>query len=219
MLDPRAFVAARKAKGLSQTELAAAAKVSQQLIASIETGVTRTTKHLLRLAAVLDVPPGQLDAEWANLEDARPSSTLPGSVISTTRRDLPIHASTEAGGGFITITSDPVDWLPRPPFVAQVRNAYGLYVTGESMVPELEPGDIGLVNPHLPLVPDTTCIFYQVQEVGGEARATIKRLRRKTADSWHVRQWNPPEGTKADFTLLRNEWPVCHRVVGKYSRG
>jgi phage repressor protein C with HTH and peptisase S24 domain len=73
------------------------------------------------------------------------------------------------------------------------------------------------VNPHLPAVPDTTCIFYQTD--GGEARATIKRLRRKTGDSWFLRQWNPPERMKADFTLSRKDLPICHRVVGKYSRG
>lgn len=217
MLDPQAFVAARKAKGLSQSELAAAAKVSQQLIASIEKGLTRTTKFLARIAAALDVPPGQLDTEWAQVlprasasGGASSDSTLPG-------RDLPIHSSAEGGAGQIIITSEPVDWLPRPAPVANVRGAYGLYVVGESMAPEFEPGDIALVNPHLPVVPDTTCIFYGQQQ--DEVRATIKRLRRKTGDTWYLKQWNPPAGMKAEFALSRVAWPVCHRVVGKYSRG
>ncbi len=223
MLDSQAFIAARKAKGLSQAELAAAARVSQQLIAAIETGVTRSTKFLLRLAAALDVPPGQLDPEWANVarvEGTAEGGAIPGAVspaIQRDQRDLPIHSSAEGGSGFIIVTSDAVDWLPRPPPVAHVRRAYGLYITGESMVPEFEPGDIALVNPHLPVVPDTTCIFYGAQE--GEVLATIKRLRRKTGDSWYLRQWNPPEGMKADFTLSGRDWPICHRVVGKYSRG
>jgi phage repressor protein C with HTH and peptisase S24 domain len=216
MLDPQAFIAARKAKRLSQNELAAAAKVSQQLVASIETGMTRTTKYLVRFASVLDVPPSRLDPEWTSVEEERLAGGLPGSTVSA-RHDLPIHASADAGNGFLTITSDPVDWLPRPPLIAQVRNSYGLYVTGESMVPEFEPGDIALVNPHLPVVADTTCIFYQALE--GEVRASIKRLRRKAGDSWYLRQWNPPAGMKADFTLSRKEWPIVHRVVGKYSRG
>jgi transcriptional regulator with XRE-family HTH domain len=216
MLDAKAFISARKSKGLSQTELAAAAKVSQQLIASIETGTTRSTKFLMRLAKILDVPPDKLDPEWSNLDPERPLGAIPGLTPST-RRDLPIHASEDAGGGFVTITNEPADWLPRPSLVAQVRSSYGLYISEESMAPELEPGDIALVNPHLPVVPDTTCIFYQAES--GEARATIKRLRRKTSDSWHLRQWNPPDRAKADFTLSRKEWPTAHRVVGKYSRG
>jgi phage repressor protein C with HTH and peptisase S24 domain len=110
-----------------------------------------------------------------------------------------------------------VDWLPRPAPVAHVRRAYGLYISGESMVPEFEPGDIALVNPHLPPVPDTTCVFYGEQR--DEVRATIKRLRRKSGDTWYLKQWNPPEGMKAEFTLSRAAWPICHRVIGKYSRG
>jgi phage repressor protein C with HTH and peptisase S24 domain len=219
MLDSQAFIAARKAKGLSQAELAGAARVSQQLIASIETGVTRTTKFLLRLAAALDVRPGQLDPEWAHVapaEESAPGGTIPGSA-PVSQRDLPIHSSAEGGAGFIIVTSDAVDWLSRPPPVAHVRRAYGLYVTGESMVPEFEPGDIALVNPHLPVVPDTTCIFYGAHD--DEVRATIKRLRRKTGDTWYLRQWNPPDKMKAEFTLARRDWPICHRVVGKYSRG
>ncbi len=219
MLDPQALVAARKAKGLSQSELAAAAKVSQQLIASIETGLTRTTKYLPRIAAVLDVPPGQLDAEWSNVSIRSTASdgSGHGSMSSASPTDLPVHSAAEGGAGQIIVTSEPVDWLPRPAPVANVRGAYGLYVVGESMVPEFEPGDIALVNPHLPVVPDTTCIFYGQKQ--DEVRATIKRLRRKTGDTWYLKQWNPPEGMKAEFTLSRVAWPVCHRVVGKYSRG
>jgi phage repressor protein C with HTH and peptisase S24 domain len=216
MLDSQAFIAARKAKRLSQNELAAAAKVSQQLVASIETGMTKSTKYLVRFANVLDVPPARLDPEWTSIEEEQPAGGLPGSTVSA-RRDLPIHASADAGGGFITIASEPADWLPRPPLVAQVRNSYGLFVTGESMVPEFEPGDIALVNPHLPVIPDTTCIFYRVRK--DETRATIKRLRRLSDDTWYLRQWNPPAGTKADFTLPRKEWLIAHRMVGKYSRG
>jgi phage repressor protein C with HTH and peptisase S24 domain len=84
------------------------------------------------------------------------------------------------------------------------------------MEPEFEAGDIALVNPHLPLIPGSTCIFFR--EIDGEARATIKRLRRITNDSWLVRQWNPPEGQKPDFSLHRKEWATAHRVLGKYSR-
>lgn len=219
MLDPQAFIAARKAKKLSQSELAASAKVSQQLIASIEKGVTRTTKFLPRIAAALDVPPGQLDADWASVapsESAVPAGAGPGATLPASQHDLPIHASAEGGAGHIIVTSDAVDWRPRPSLVAHVREAYGLYITGESMVPEFEPGDIALVNPHLPVVPDTTCIFYGARDE--EVRATIKRLRRKSGDTWYLKQWNPPDGMKAEFTLPRKAWPVCHRVIGKYSR-
>ena len=84
------------------------------------------------------------------------------------------------------------------------------------MIPEFEPGDLAIVNPHLPPIAGVTCIFYE--EKGGEARATIKRLRRQTQDAWLVRQWNPPDGKKEDFALRRADWPICRRTVGKHSR-
>ena len=77
-------------------------------------------------------------------------------------------------------------------------------------------GDIAMVNPHLPLLNDVSCIFYGEKE--GSTRATVKRLMRQTPDQWHVKQWNPPEGMKPQFTLARAEWQTCHRTVGKYSR-
>jgi phage repressor protein C with HTH and peptisase S24 domain len=215
MLDSQAFIAARKAKGLSQAQLAKAAGVSQQLVTAIETGATRTTKYLLRLAQALDVPPGRIDPDWQDLEFVD-SSAVPGSTVSSSR-ELPIHSSAEAGGGFITVTPHAVDSMPRLSPVAQTRSAYGVIVTGESMVPEFEPGDIALVNPHLPVIPETTCIFYRVRK--DETGATIKRLRRVSDDTWYLRQWNPPARAKADFTLARKEWRIAHRVVGKYSRG
>ncbi|MBV5269014.1 MAG: S24 family peptidase, partial [Afipia sp.] len=98
--------------------------------------------------------------------------------------------------------------------VAHVKNAYGLFVVGESMAPEFDPGDIALVNPILPAMAGKPCIFYA--EKDGEARATIKRYQRATADKWHVYQHNPPRGGTHEFTLSRKEWSICHRVLGKY---
>ena len=46
-------------------------------------------------------------------------------------------------------------------------------------------------------------------------RATVKELRRHTADTWFVTQHNPPEGQKHDFTLPRKIWREAHRIVGR----
>lgn len=80
------------------------------------------------------------------------------------------------------------------------------------MQPEIEPGDTLIINPRMPALPGTTCVFYH--EVDGEARATVKRLLRATGDNWSLRQWNPDK----EFLLKRNEWRVVHRVLGKYYR-
>jgi len=91
-----------------------------------------------------------------------------------------------------------------------------MIISGTSMQPEFRPGETALVNPLLPVIGGEVYVFYR--EAEGEARATIKELVRQSAESWHVRQHNPAPGKKPEFTLPRNEWRVCHRVIGKYSR-
>lgn len=67
MIDPAALVAARNAKEWSQPDLAKAAGCSQQLIAALERGTTRTTKFLPKIAAALEVEPGALDSDWVGI--------------------------------------------------------------------------------------------------------------------------------------------------------
>lgn len=209
MIDPHALTKAREAKGWSQDDLAKRSGCSQQLIGKLEKGEIGSTKFLPRIAAALDVAAGLLDSDWA--DTPLPRAAIPERQLIEPGRDFPIYSAAEGGPGEIVRSSEPVDWAPRPAPVASVRSAYGLYVVGDSMVHEFEPGDVALVNPALPIIGNKTCIFYA--EIHGEARATIKRLRRATADKWLVTQWNP----ERDFTLSRKEWETCHRVLGKYS--
>lgn len=207
------IAAKRKERGWSQRKLAEAVGIEQQSLQPIERGKTLQSKHLAKIAAVLDIPLATLDPALADIPDARP--IIPGAEL-VGARDFKIFASAEGGSGQLIVTTDPVDFLPRPSPVQHVKDAYGLYISGESMFPEFEAGDIAIVNPRLPMVGDVTAVLYA--ERHGEARATIKRVRRWTADQWFLRQWNPPEGMKQDFTVSRKEWTICHRTVGKYSR-
>jgi len=203
---------------LSQADLGRQVGVSQATIDKIEAGHTARSRYLPMIAVKLGLPLEELDPGLVALSaaGALTGPVLPMAELTGGDRDFPIHASAEGGQGQIILSPDAVDFMPRPAPLAHVKGAYGLYITGESMVPEFEPGDIAMVNPHLPLVADVTCIFYGERE--GAARATIKRLIRQTADVWHVKQWNPPEGMKPQFTLPKAEWAVCHRVLGKFSR-
>jgi transcriptional regulator with XRE-family HTH domain len=203
----------RKALGLSQAKLAASVGTNQQTIDKIEKDIIKHSRFLPKIARALGIELAQLDPDSYG---STPTSVIPGEAFDGAR-DLPVHTSAEGGKGQIIVTSDPVEWVVRPAPLATVRGGYGLIIVGESMLPEFEPGDIALVNPHLPPVPDTTCVFYS-EVADGEVRAMVKRLVRIAPDAWHVRQWNPPGGDKADFKLGRGEWTKSHRTVGKYSR-
>jgi len=203
----------RKELGLTQAKLAEAVGTNQQTIDKIEKDAIRHSRFFARIAATLGIPVHEIDATAVA---PAPHSVVPGSAL-TGARDLPVHAAAEGGKGHLVVTSDPVDWVLRPAPLANVRGGYGLIIVGDSMAPELEPGDTALVNPHLPPLPGVTCIFYSEGD-DAQVRATVKRLVRFTTEAWHVRQWTPPPGEKPEVKLLKSEWSKCHCTVGKYSR-
>lgn len=209
-------------KPMSQEHLGEISGVGQSTVGRLENGDFNPKKppsSLFLVASALkataadigiafDVPPQAPRPE--------PSGFIPGDRLLSANHDFPVHASAEGGPGEVLVDTEPVERAPWPSVVAGVRGAYGLIITGSSMEPEFETGDTAIINPHLPPIPGATFVFYA--EKDGSARATIKRLRRATTDSWLVRQHNPPEGQRADFALSRKEWTICHRVLGKYYR-
>lgn len=232
-VDKSAFgrrVAGRREElGMTQEDLASATGMKQQGIAAIESGRVSRPRLLREIASTLRTKerwllwgeePKEPEAEGADQqrleETADNAARIPRARLVGTVRDFPIYSSAEGGLGQIIVSTDPIDIYPRPAPVEHVKDAYGLYVTGESMIPEFEPGDIAIVNPRLPIIANVTAILYA--EDHGEARATIKRVRRFNDEMWYLRQWNPPPGMEPDFTLLRTVWQIGHRVVGRYTR-
>jgi phage repressor protein C with HTH and peptisase S24 domain len=128
--------------------------------------------------------------------------------------DLPVYAAAEGGPGEMVVSTDAIDFVPRPWFLKQVKDGYAVLVIGDSMEPAFEAGQMALVNPRLPALRGKDAIFV-ANEQHGEFRATIKRLVQSTAEDWHVRQFNPPK----EFKLSKQEWPKALRVVGKFDGG
>ena len=131
---------------------------------------------------------------------------------------LPVYAAAEGGPGDMVVSTDPIEFVTRPWFLKNVKEGYAVVVTGESMVPVYEPGDLVIVNPRLPAIRGKNAIFVSGEE-RGEFKATVKRLERSTPSEWHVRQWNPPEGGAEQFVLRKKDWPKALRIVGRYEGG
>jgi phage repressor protein C with HTH and peptisase S24 domain len=202
----------RERRGWSQAQLANRVGISQPAIKKIESGEIRQSKFLPKIAQVLGVRLEELDPSLPGVD--LPPLPEPRRILG--ERDFPIHSSAQGGPGQIIVTHDPVDFITRPAPLIHVRDSYGILITGTSMEPEFREGETALVNPHLPVISAEVYIFYA--EKAGEARATIKYLRRAAQEKWLVSQHNPPEGMAKDFTLSRREWQWAHRVIGKYSQ-
>jgi phage repressor protein C with HTH and peptisase S24 domain len=205
----------REAKGWSQAQLANRVGISQPAIKKIESGEIRQSKFLPKIAQVLEIPLGDLDPSLTGVVMPLAAEAIPAKRILGDR-DFPVYASAEGGPGQIIVNNEAVDFMARPAPLIHVRDSYGLLITGTSMEPEYRQGDTALVSPHLPVIADEVYIFYA--EKAGEARATIKYLRRAAPDKWLLSQHNPPDGMAKDFVLSRREWQWAHRVIGKYSR-
>ena len=196
---------------LSQKGLAERAGVSQQLIHALEAGTTRSSRFIDRISQALecsntDLDPGHNGLEAAAAKVGRPSTTA----------TLPIFSSVI---GFVDGTPDgnaAIDAISRPEPLLNVRNAYGFLVLEMNMTPEFDPGDYVLVNPHMPALPDTSCLFIRQGQNGHSAR--IARLTAVAEDAWRVQYWKPAGDQNAESMLRRSEWQLCHRIVGRYCR-
>lgn len=200
--------AARARRGLNQQSLADSLGVTIQSISQWENDRTVPTyDNLEALRALLgqEIMVGEVPGQFA-------PAPIPGHQLVSTDM-MPVYAAAAGGDGHTIVTTDPVDYVKRPVVLENVRAGYGLLLTGESMVPVFRPGDIALVHPHLPPHRETEVVLYRTQPELGEAAAMIKQLDGWTDTEWRLRQWNPAREFKAN----RGEWPICHRVVGKYS--
>jgi transcriptional regulator with XRE-family HTH domain len=216
LMEPGEIIRRRREElGWSQAQLGNRVGISQPAIKKIEAGDSRHSKFLPKIAQVLAIPLSDLDLSLTGVVAAPAPEVMPPARILG-ERDFPVHASAEGGPGQIIVSHDAVDFMARPAPLIHVRDSYGLLITGTSMEPEYRQGDTALVNPHLAVIQGEVYIFYA--EKAGEARATIKYLRRATADKWLLSQHNPPDGLPKDFALARREWQWAHRVIGKYSR-
>lgn len=127
-------------------------------------------------------------------------------------RDLPVYGSAVGGvDGSFEMNGQVVDYVERPPSLGGARNAYGIYVQGESMSPRFEAGWLVLVNPSRPVRRgDNVVVQLRGHDEHSAPLAYLKVFESRTPTLLVVRQFNPPR-------ML--EWPVSevismHRVVG-----
>lgn len=232
--------AEREAKGWSQAELArrvtkAGYSITQGGIAQIERRGETEPKSIVQLAQALGlsvnwlqtnrgdrlrgVTPAQDEEDQLPLEPGR--RRRPGDMAAAAAKAAPggrpplqVFSSAQGGvEGAMVLSSEPVAWIPRDTRLEGISEAYGCFVSGDSMEPAYERGNLLLVNPSAQPGPGDDAIFIR-EAIDGTRYVLIKRLTRVTEPSWTVKQYNPPR----TYTLSRKEWSKAHLVIGKYNR-
>jgi phage repressor protein C with HTH and peptisase S24 domain len=169
-----------------------------------------TIRALEKLAPVL-----QTSVEWLRSGDGEKvlaNVVAPDRPIFGGGTDISVYRAVEGGPGEIVIYTDPIYTLPRPYPLRNVAEAFAVVVSGQSMIPVIEPGSVVLVNPYLPLTRGKNTIF--IDDRNGNWTATIKKLIDWDSEEYHVYQHNPPKGQNHEFVLRREDWPKIYRVVG-----
>lgn len=221
--------AERTRRGWSQEDLAKRIGISQPAVKKIESGETKKSKHLPKIAQVLEIPLSKLDQSLMSsgtelkahaVEKSRPNTNSElhifpaGDLLGDV--DLPVHAIVRGGTqGALVLENEPFTRTKRIRRLFGNKSAYGVLVIGDSMAREFQENDIAFVDPHLHPKKDDPCVF-QGEREDGTWEAMIKYLDRSPDASetvYHVYQTNP----ERHFTLEKAEWQRCHVVVGKES--
>ena len=102
-----------------------------------------------------------------------------------------------------------VDYVVRPPALANAKGIYALYIEGPSMIPEHRPGDLRFAHPHRhPHIGDTVVITAKYSE-NGPYENFIKNLVRRSGDRLIVEQLNPPTQIEFDMKFVAS----VHKIL------
>ncbi len=207
----------RTHRGLTLEQLAEAAETSHQQIMRLERGERRLTLDwMIRLAKPLGIEPRDLLPASPDPPTSPPRPSAPAKAPSRAPRALvtgglasdliPVRGA--ARGGLeqeMFLEDGPIDYTPRPPCLAQARDAYALYVVGDSMMPRFRPGMLLFVNPHRPPRRETGVVV-----IKRNAIVLIKEYVELKEDCLVLHQHNPD----CFLEILRNEITSFHCVVG-----
>lgn len=139
------------------------------------------------------------------------------------RADLPVLGT--AHGGTVMIVSGDDDteveqtlfeptqiirYITRPRALSDARDAYAIYVEGESMYPRFGPGEMAVVDPRIPpRIGDD--VIVQLSENGDDEihAILIKRLVRRSASFVELEQFNPPATFRIDANRVKRLHRIC----------
>lgn len=196
----------RLERGMTMAALADRIGVTQPAISQWESGRERPGRETLqRLAGAFGVT-----VEALALPAGAQSATATLSPLQLPA-DVPVLGTAVGGdNGDFSFNGMVVDYVRRPHGVAQMRNIYALWVTGDSMEPWNRRGDLIYVTPSRPPVPGDHVV---VELAGAHAQeagmAMVKLLAGQTPTQFRLRQYNP----ERDFTIARARVKAIHKVL------
>ena len=140
----------------------------------------------------------------------RPPRTATPLPSSTRQEMMPIRSAGRGGGEQQMFQDGPIGYTPRPANLAGVRDAYAIYMVGDSMEPRYTQGWLLHVNPFKPPVRGRDVVVYKRDHA-----VLIKQFVGWNDDMLVLRQLNPEETLR----IPSSEVAECHLIVGVDQEG
>lgn len=116
--------------------------------------------------------------------------------VEITQTRLPLYGSAAAGLGVDTTnTTSPIDYIDAHPGVTANKDAYAIYVSGDSMEPRFRSGEIVFCNPGQPPRRGDDVVV-QLHPAAGNHTAIVKRFVSSNAEEITLHQFNPDKDLK-----------------------
>lgn len=218
--------AARKAKGLTQADVAKYFDIKPGSVSLWESDDTRPEVSKLEpLARLLGVsitmlvsdterslPSRQFHEPPQNLaQNLQPEFSEPFAVPPIPLRRIPVYGLAVGGeDGRFEMNGQLIDTVFCPPGYENVPNLYAVYVVGESMEPVFSPGQTVWVHPNRsPRRGDDIIIQIQPENDGSPPHGFIKRYVSSTSSKIIVQQFNPPK----EIGFERQQVLSMHKII------
>lgn len=224
---------AAKPEALTPNAWAVRAGVSRTVWADIRRHGNPTRRTLEKLLAAINVDASEFEARlrpirtdvmgtgmsssdvraaWA-LAEAKPVPLL-GTAFGSDLEEIDGIETTEL------MMSEVLDYLARPPSLANDAEAYAVTIIGDSMAPRFEAGEMAFVSPRAPVnVGDDVLVQLRREEDQGDinqlaghvSTVLLKRLVRRTSATIELRQFNPDRNFTIPIARVRR----IHKIRGR----
>jgi phage repressor protein C with HTH and peptisase S24 domain len=122
---------------------------------------------------------------------------------------IPVYGHALGGkDGEFVLNGNRVSELPAPPVLANVPDAYAVYVVGETMEPRYFAGETVFVNPRLP-ISRGAFVVAQISKGDGHPHAYVKRFVSQDARRLRLEHYNPRKVLEFPVSAV----VAIHRIV------
>jgi len=216
--------AARKAKRLSRAYIADKFKVSEQAVGQWERNETRPTNaRIIALCRELEIDPyaaeegrlvTKIDASRATAE-ATPPTEYPAPTGPNDVQVLGVAVGGDDGEFYFNGTI--INVVARPPGIRNAAKVFATNITGSSMSPRFEPGELVFCQARPPAPGDDVIIELYPNEDGTPGKSFVKRFVRRSGGVLYCKQFNPSADVNFDLGEVKDVYriiPVRELVGG-----